>query len=480
MTDVDKSRLPISALQALPPVWPESLLESIAAHRRGIQRCLVVLDDDPLAGQSLYDVPVLTRSDVSSLAVEIGRSNVFVLLTDTRSISRDEARDLMRKLGGNLRNASKKAGREVDVAMRGDSTLRGHFPRDFEALTRTLLDGKGPKPVCVLAPYFGEAGRITLDNTQYAVDGDSLVPVSETEYARDPVFRYVDSHLPSWLMTRANKRITANQVMNIGIGDLREGGPAVAATRAGAVVDGRYLIANAADDRDLEVVGHAIAALEADGRRFVTWSAAPFLRIRLGMPTRELLTAEEVIGDATTTAGGLVIVGSYVERTREQLDRALAREGVTGIEMDVEDSIYNARVMVKERVSEVDRALAKGNDVVLYLGQGKLPKRAGKALSDGQRLSETISKIVARLRMRPRYVLVKGGNTASSVAKDGLNVRRAMILGQLMPGVPAWRTAEESKWPGLPFVIFPGNVGDADSLSEAIEKLSGESSQSQE
>ena len=198
------------------------------------------------------------------------------------------------------------------------------------------------------------------------------------------------------------------------------------------------------------------------------------------MPARELLTAEELLTGAPATPGGLVIVGSYVERTREQLDHALAREGVTGIEMDVEDSIYNSRVMVKERVGDIERALATGDDVVLYLGRGKLPKRASKALSDGQRLSETISKIVARLRTRPRYVLVKGGNTASSVAKDGLNVRRAMILGQFMPGVPAWRTAEESKWPGLPFVIFPGNMGDADSLSEAIEKLSGESSQSQE
>ena len=50
-------------------------------------------------------------------------------------------------------------------------------------------------------------------------------------------------------------------------------------------------------------------------------------------------------------------------------------------------------------------------------------------------------------------------------------MRRATILGQLVPGVPAWRLGSEAPWPELPFVIFAGNVGAPEGLHEAIGKL---------
>ena len=44
-------------------------------------------------------------------------------------------------------------------------------------------------------------------------------------------------------------------------------------------------------------------------------------------------------------------------------------------------------------------------------------------------------------------------------------------MGQLLPGVSVWRTGEESRFPGLPYVIFPGHAGEADSLRQAAEIL---------
>jgi uncharacterized protein YgbK (DUF1537 family) len=46
-----------------------------------------------------------------------------------------------------------------------------------------------------------------------------------------------------------------------------------------------------------------------------------------------------------------------------------------------------------------------------------------------------------------------------------------MVLGQIAPGVPVWRSGPESRWPGLPYVIFPGNVGDSETLARVVASL---------
>jgi uncharacterized protein YgbK (DUF1537 family) len=44
-------------------------------------------------------------------------------------------------------------------------------------------------------------------------------------------------------------------------------------------------------------------------------------------------------------------------------------------------------------------------------------------------------------------------------------------MGQIVSGVPVWLTGPESKFPDMPYVIFPGNVGTPVSLVEAYEKV---------
>ena len=52
-----------------------------------------------------------------------------------------------------------------------------------------------------------------------------------------------------------------------------------------------------------------------------------------------------------------------------------------------------------------------------------------------------------------------------------LRVKQARVLGQALPGIPVWMTGEESRFPGLPFIIFPGNVGNRESLRLLAEKI---------
>jgi uncharacterized protein YgbK (DUF1537 family) len=78
---------------------------------------------------------------------------------------------------------------------------------------------------------------------------------------------------------------------------------------------------------------------------------------------------------------------------------------------------------------------------------------------------------VQRLEVLPRYLIAKGGITSSDVATRGLGVKRAMVAGQLLPGIPVWQLGAEARFPGLNYIVFPGNVGGPDALLAAVRKL---------
>ncbi|HJZ46788.1 MAG TPA: nucleotide-binding domain containing protein, partial [Roseiflexaceae bacterium] len=70
-----------------------------------------------------------------------------------------------------------------------------------------------------------------------------------------------------------------------------------------------------------------------------------------------------------------------------------------------------------------------------------------------------------------RYLLAKGGITSSDTATHGLHLKRALVLGQILPGVPVWQLGPESRYPGLVYIVFPGNVGGPGALVEVVAAL---------
>lgn len=87
------------------------------------------------------------------------------------------------------------------------------------------------------------------------------------------------------------------------------------------------------------------------------------------------------------------------------------------------------------------------------------------------RISEGLVQIIADLKIRPNFIIAKGGITSSDVATRGLSLHKATVMGQILPGIPVWRAGKDSKFPEMPYVIFPGNVGGDESLLEAVRKL---------
>jgi uncharacterized protein YgbK (DUF1537 family) len=170
----------------------------------------------------------------------------------------------------------------------------------------------------------------------------------------------------------------------------------------------------------------------------------------------------------------LFVVGSYVPRTTSQVDALLAHPGIVSIEISVEALLDDGRRQGEvERVTQqVDHALQHDQDVVAYTSRQLITGADAESnLSIGQRVSEGLVTITRALSIQPRYLVAKGGITASDVATQALEIRRALVPGQILPGVPVWQLGPESRYPGMPYVVFPGNVGGPEALVEIVKVL---------
>lgn len=448
----------------LPPVWPESLLPQIRARAQEQGQRLVVLDDDPTGTQSVHGLPVLTEWSTASLAEELRRSPVFYILTNSRALTEEGAIALAREIGANLVEAGRISGRSFAVGSRSDSTLRGHFPAEVDAMAEAL---PGAFSGYVIAPYFAEGGRFTVNDVHYVLQGDTLQPAALTEFAKDRVFGYSHSALPEWVEEKTKGRVKAADVVCVTLDDLRRGGPAAVAAKLLAMPQGGAAIVNSTDDRDQEVFVMGLLDAEQAGRQFLYRTAATFVRVRGGIPKKPLLA----LGGIDGAHGGLVVVGSYVAKSSDQLTHALEVPGVTGVELSVDAMLDDAKSEqeLTRTEDEIQRTLAAGEDVVLYTSRTlRTGSSAEENLAIGKKVSDSLCRIVSGLRSRPRFLIAKGGITSSDTATRGLGVRRAMVMGQLLPGVPVWELGPESKFPGMPYVVFPGNVGQPESVAEAI------------
>src|SRR2546427_591752 len=77
----------------------------------------------------------------------------------------------------------------------------------------------------LLVPAFLEAGRLTAADIHWARVGPELVPVGETEFARDPAFGYTASDLRDFVTEKSGGAIGRGDVATISLADIRLGGP---------------------------------------------------------------------------------------------------------------------------------------------------------------------------------------------------------------------------------------------------------------
>jgi uncharacterized protein YgbK (DUF1537 family) len=457
-------------LSSLPPIWPENLLPAIQHETAQNPASVVVLDDDPTGTQTVHDIPILTSWDLQSIIDEFKRRTpLFYLLTNSRSISCARAVNLAVEIGENILEASHKTGQAFDIISRSDSTLRGHFPAEVDALAEVLGTEQA---VYIIAPFFEEGGRYTINNIHYVRDGQLLIPAADTDYAKDVVFGYRNSNLKFWVEEKTRGRISGTSVKSLSLEEIRQEGPDYIADKLTEYEPGSVCIVNAADYRDLEVATLGLLRARHKGQRFLYRTAASFVRVRAGIKDRPLLTADE-ISDSTHN-GGLVVAGSHVPRSSQQLDYLLEHGNVQSIEVSVDKILLrqNREAEIHRSIDFVDNSLSRRRNVVVYTSRKLITGQDQESsLSIGAQISRALVEIVCSLNVRPRYILAKGGITSSDIATQALGIVRAKVLGQILPGVPVWQSGSESKFPDMPYIVFPGNVGSTSAILDVVRSF---------
>jgi len=391
-------------LASLPQPWPTNLLPTIQQQLAVGQRILIVLDDDPTGTQTGYDLPVLTEWTVETLGAELAQGTpTFYILTNSRSLPLPAAQELNGEIGRNLLAAAQVTGRDFAVVSRSDSTLRGHYPGETDALTAALGQ---QVDATLLIPFFLEGGRFTINNVHYVAEGDQLVPAAATPFARDAAFGYRNSDLCAWVEEKTGGRVPAASVASITIDDLRLGGPEVVAQKLLNLPAGAVCIVNCAGTRDMEVFVSGLLEAEAAGRHFLYRTAATFVQVRAGLAPRLPLTAADLVMPAT--GGGLIVVGSYVPKSTAQLNTLLAQPDLVQVEVSVDALLDDGQQAgeVARTIAITTDALQRGQDVVVYTSRRLVTGAdAVSSLAIGQRVSDSLVALVQRLGVRPRYLI---------------------------------------------------------------------------
>lgn len=470
---------PIPAAAAARPPLPDAAPVERAWRQAlsKLNRCVVVLDDDPTGIQTVHGLYVYTDWSRETFVRGLTSGQpMFFVLTNSRSLSAEETRAVHMEIAEHLAQASLETGRPFLLVSRGDSTLRGHYPLETETLRQTLEAMLPPRYSGeILMPYFQEGGRFTIGDVHYVRTGEQLIPAGMTEFARDSTFPFSSSDLKDWCEERTKGRYPAGEVASISLEELRGLDYGGIVQTLSSLSGFRKLVVNCAHGLDAEVFVTALVQALEEGKEFLIRSAAGLVRALSGVELRPLLTREELRG-ADHGTGGLVVVGSHVAKTTGQLERLLREVP------HLEPICFQAERVLQpdgggaeeERVLAcAERAIRAGTTAVIYTSRQVLVTQQGGAgdLALSTRISRAVSRIVAALSVRPAFLIAKGGITSSDIGVHALGVKRALILGQAAPGVPVWQTGPESKFPGLSYIIFPGNVGEPDTLCRLVRRL---------
>jgi uncharacterized protein YgbK (DUF1537 family) len=462
---------------------PPARLEPDA--RRRVRRALAdagrriaVLDDDPTGSQTVHDVDVVTVVEPEELATGLSAAgSTCFILTNTRSLAEADAVELTTRVGRLLFQLADRLDAPIGVVSRGDSTLRGHVIAEVRALdaVRRQATGRGFDGV-LLAPAYFEAGRFTAGNVHWARVGGDVLPVGETEFARDATFGYAASDLRDFVASKSGGTIGPGEVAAISLDDIRLGGPARVAELLAGVTGGAFVVVNAVEYADLEVVVLGLLEAEAAGRSFLCRTGPSFVQVLAGLDPREPLQASDIWPDGHPGGHGLVVVGSHVGLTSRQVAVARDRGGLTGVELDVAAVTDPARrdAHLAEATRLVTAALDGGDALLVTSRDLRRGRDAADSLAISRQVSTAVTEVVrGALPANPAWVVAKGGITSHDVAVHGLGIRRAKVLGQLFPGlVSVFRPLDAApEAVGTPYVVFAGNVGDETTLASVVDRF---------
>jgi uncharacterized protein YgbK (DUF1537 family) len=453
---LDELRLSLPAPHVEPDARRRIRARLLASGRR-----IAVIDDDPTGTQTAHGARVFLDWERDAMASAVRDAEpLFFVSTNSRSLDVAAAAATGKVVGERLARAAAEAGTGLSFVSRSDSTLRGHFPGEVTALAA----GAGIRPDAILlVPAFFEGGRFTAGDVHWVNLRGRLLPAARTEFAKDPSFGFGHSDLCLWAEEKTGGLTKAGDVRTVSLDDIRHGGPAKVAGILAGCPKGSTVVVNAMADADLEVVVLGIMDAEEAGQSFLCRTAASFVKVRAGLPDAPLLGTAE-IGAADGPC--LFVIGSWVGATTRQLEALLRSGNVEGIEYRADGDAGEPADAARRCAS----ALRAGRHAALFTSR-HVDRGGGDFLARGAEIMAGLCESVRLLPEAPAVIVAKGGITSLEVARRALGARDALVAGQVLPGVPLWRLGTGARFPGIPYVVFPGNVGEDGALLEVLARV---------
>ena len=452
----------------LQSIWNET--------QQQFQTKIIVLDDDPTGVQTVHGVPVFTNWDEASIRAlfEEERKLTFIL-TNSRAFSKNQTTMVHEEIARTIVKVAQEKNEDFILISRSDSTLRGHYPLETATLKKALENENYHFDGEVLIPFFKEGGRVTIQDVHYVKQGNQYIPAAKTEFAKDRMFSFNESDLKKYIEEKTAGTFAAKDVTAISLEELRAMDFDTIEKKLMAVQNFNKIIVNAITEDDLKVFTIALIRAMEKGKQFLFRTAASFTKVIGDISNKPLLTKETLITDASQS-GGIIVVGSHVQKTTEQLQHLKQLTTVNFIEFNcllvTDEEKFNEEI---ERIQQaVNRSIAEGTSVCVYTTRELLKlegERYEEELALSVKISNAVTSFVANCQPKPKFVIAKGGITSSDVGTNALKVTKAEVMGQVAPGIPVWKTDAQSTFPSISYIIFPGNVGEQDTLKNVVQAL---------
>lgn len=432
---------------------------------------IIVFDDDPTGSQTVHSCLLLLRWDVETLRQGLrDDAPIFFILANTRAMVETEAIATTREICRNLKLALERENiTNYLLVSRSDSTLRGHFPAETEAITAEF----GEFDACFHAPAFFEGGRITRNGTHYIASDTGLIPVHETEFAQDAVFGFKDSFLPRYIAEKTDGAIAAAEVeilepraIGNNFSDYLQ-----------ALQHNQQVVINGETQADFDQIVQSLFSAVAQGKKFLFRSAASLLTSFADLEPQPI-PAIAMGHYRRSQKPGIILVGSHVQKTTEQLTQLLNLETVQGIELDVHQCQPSGdRPQYLATISAQIQQIFQANKTPVLFTTREFIAHASpeQAIAYGQNIIDSFNYLIRHLPAEISFILSKGGNTTNAVLSQALELQTVKLLGQIVPGCCLVQTeANHPLFTKLPIVLFPGNVGDRHTLETIYHRLQKE------
>jgi len=459
------------------PSYDEQLNKKWETVRSSFTHKIIVLDDDPTGVQTVHDIPVFTdwsEKDIEEVFQE-ERQMVFIL-TNSRAFSEKTTTEVHQNIARRIAATSEKMNIPFLLISRSDSTMRGHYPLETVVLKNTLeensdvnFDGE------IIMPFFKEGGRVTVDDVHYIKQADGYLPAGESEFAKDRMFGFKSSNLCNYVDEKTAGKFPASEVVTISLDELRALDLEVIMKKLTQTNNFGKIVVNAVTEEDVKAFSIALLQAIEQGKNFLFRTAASFTKVIGDVSSRPYLTKEELTSNSNDN-GGLIVIGSHVQKTTNQLNMLKELDTISFIEFKV-SLVKDPKAFEQEIIrvqSFINNHISKGQTVCIYTSRERLDLGEGmqeEELALSVKISDAVTQFVNECTAVPSYVIAKGGITSSDVGTKGLEVKKAEVIGQITAGVPVWQTGETSKFPSIPYIIFPGNVGEDDTLKKVVQHL---------